>query len=124
MQESSPAKSRRRVAIAGLCATGLIAVAGASQGATHTVRATGNRTWKPASLSVASGSKVVWRNPTDDKHNVVSYKGPWSKKSTLAEGGRTSFTFRKAGTYKYRCTLHSAVSDGKCNGMCGQVRVS
>ena len=45
-------------------------------------------------------------------------------KVELAPGERTTQTFRKAGTFKYRCTVtgHSSVSDGRCVGMCGKVR--
>lgn len=87
------------------------------------VKATGSDRWNPAAKTVAKGSKVVWKNPTDDDHNVKAYQGPWSKASSLPEGGSTSFKFRKAGTHKYRCTLHSSLKDGKCEGMCGKIVV-
>ncbi|MEA2497680.1 MAG: Copper binding protein plastocyanin/azurin family [Actinomycetota bacterium] len=114
----------RRFVGAFVLAGALAAVPVASQGATFTVRATGDRTWKPAGLTVAAGSKVVWKNPSGDRHNVTAYKGAWSKNSTIEEGERTSFTFKKSGTYKYRCTLHSVVDNGVCSGMCGKVRVN
>ena len=104
-----------------MAAAGMVAASAPSLGATTTVKATGSDAWSPVSKTVAAGTKVVWKNPTDDDHNVTAYKGRWSKKSALGEGASTSFTFRRAGTYKYRCTLHSKLSDGKCQGMCGKI---
>ena len=114
---------RRRVA-ALVLALGAVAVMPAtSQGGTFTVKATGNKTFNPASLSVSKGSKVVWKNPDDDDHTVTAYGRGWSKNARLDQGESTSFTFRRTGTYKYRCTLHSKLDGGTCNGMCGKVRV-
>jgi plastocyanin len=79
--------------------------------------------WRPRSLSVPTGSRVVWRS-VDGTHNVTSTSNNWSKSSgSLSPGERTSFTFDDGGTYRYRCTFHSSVSDGRCNGMCGTVVV-
>ncbi len=112
------------VAASGVMAVaGVVAASAPSLGGTTTVRATGSDTWNPASKTVATGTKVVWKNPTDDDHNVAAYRGSWSKKSALGEGASTSFKFGRAGTYNYRCTLHSKLSDGKCQGMCGKIVV-
>ena len=113
----------RRAAVALVALGAFVAVPVVSQGATFTVRATSEKEWSPDSLSVAKGSKVVWKNPSNDKHTLVAYKGNWSKNATLRTGERTAFTFRHTGTYKYRCTLHSALEAGICTGMCGKVRV-
>lgn len=94
-----------------------------SMGGTTTVKATGSDSWNPASKTVTKGTKVVWKNPSGDDHNVVAYSGNWSKSSTLNEGGSTSFKFGKSGTYKYRCTLHSRLENGRCEGMCGKIIV-
>jgi plastocyanin len=93
-----------------------------SLAAGKTIRATEDRTFSPAATTVAKGTKVTWRNASDDDHNVTGY-GKWTSSLVLAEGGSAAKTFTKAGTYKYRCTLHSTLSDGKCNGMCGKVVV-
>jgi plastocyanin len=79
--------------------------------------------WRPASLSVAKGSKVVWRM-VDGTHNVTATSNNWSKSTgSLVQGSKTAFTFKKNGTFKYRCTLHSTLNNGKCSGMCGKVVV-
>ena len=124
MEKSSKPRStmaRRAVAVA-MAGASLLVFAGPSMGASATVKAA-DRTFSPGSKSVSKGTKVVWKNADDERHNVTAYKGSWSKNSDLPEGGKTSFTFRKKGTYKYRCTLHSKLDDGECEGMCGSVSV-
>ena len=108
---------------AAMAVVGLGTVVAPTLAGSVTVKATGSDTFNPASKTVGKGTKVVWKNPSGDKHNVTSYAGPWRKSSALGEGGSTSFTFKKAGTYKYRCTLHSSLKDGKCEGMCGKIVV-
>jgi plastocyanin len=119
-------KTRRVVlATATLAMAALVAGSPAPAiGGAATVKATGNETWSPKTKSVARGTKVVWKNPTGDGHNVVSYKGNWSKSASLPEGGKTSYKFKNSGTYSYRCTIHSDLEGGKCDGMCGKVKVS
>jgi plastocyanin len=78
--------------------------------------------WKPHAVSVAVGTKVVWKAVTGS-HTVTAYKGKWSKNVTLAQGASTSFTFKSAGVYKFRCTFHSTLVNGVCSGMCGKVVV-
>jgi plastocyanin len=79
--------------------------------------------WRPARLSVAVGSRIVWRM-VDGTHNVTATSNNWSKRTNnLPEGSRTAFTFNRRGTYRYRCTLHSQFVNGVCNGMCGRVIV-
>jgi plastocyanin len=86
------------------------------------VNTTSGYRWKPDSVSVATGTKVVWK-AVSGSHTVTAYKGNWSKNTTIAQGTSTSFTFKSAGVYKFRCTFHSRIVDGKCSGMCGKVAV-
>lgn len=96
---------------------------------TYRVKAAGSESegwkWRPATVHAAAGDRVVWRNPTDETHTVTAYGRGWSKNVTLSPGERTRKRFRNAGTFKFRCTVqgHSALSDGRCVGMCGKVRV-
>jgi plastocyanin len=78
--------------------------------------------WKPHAVSVAVGTKVTWKAITGT-HTVTSYKGRWSKSTTIAQGSTTSFTFKTAGVYKFRCSFHSTLTGGVCRGMCGKVVV-
>ena len=79
--------------------------------------------WRPKALSVPTGSRVVWKM-VSGTHNVTSISNNWNKSSgNIGAGGTTAFTFNNGGTYRYRCTLHSTLSNGTCNGMCGKVVV-
>ena len=118
--------ARKVVLLTAAVATAAL-VGGASApavGASATVRATNNETWSPKTKSVARGTKVIWKNPTGDGHNIVSYRGDWSKSASLPEGGKTSYRFNNSGTYKFRCTIHSDLEGSRCEGMCGKVKVS
>jgi len=104
----------------------MILLGSVASAATYRVRAkstdAGPR-WRPKTLEVPTGSRVVWKI-VDGRHNVTSMGSNWSKSSgTISQGGSTSFTFDDSGRYRYRCTLHSFLSDGKCSGMCGKVVV-
>jgi plastocyanin len=90
--------------------------------AVERVRATSDAVFRPRRVSVSVGERVVWRS-TGGTHTVTAYRGDWSKDSTISEGERTSFTFDDAGRYRYRCRIHSTLSDGRCSGMCGVVIV-
>ncbi|MDQ4095859.1 MAG: hypothetical protein M3174_06630 [Actinomycetota bacterium] len=113
---------RGRLVVTGVLA-GVFLLPTASLGDTFNVRATEDDTWRPATREIHRGDKVVWRNPTDDLHNVTAYGSNWDKSSNLAPGTTTSKRFRRRGTYKYVCTIHGQVEGGQCEGMCGRIRV-
>ena len=110
----------------------LFAFPGISSGATYRVRATGSSAadfrWNPDFRHITKGNRVKWTNPTDATHRVVAYRGRWDKNSTIAPGETTAKRFRRAGVYKYRCTVagHSTLSadERTCEGMCGTVHVT
>lgn len=119
----------------------LVAIAGAlallgepSLGATGRVAAAGSPgdwSWQPELRRINRGDRIVWTNPTSTSHRVVAYGGNWSKDSLIGSGDTTAKRFRRAGLFRYRCTVgegtaaaHSTLqSDGTCNGMCGRIRV-
>jgi len=80
-------------------------------------------TWSPANVTIVRGSVVKWRS-IHLTHNVYSYGANWSFGVPLAEGRSTKHRFSRRGVYRFRCTLHSTLVNGACNGMCGSVRVS
>ena len=84
-----------------------------------------NYKWKPSITSVVHGTKVTWKAVTGS-HTVTSISKNWSKSVTISSSGATSFTFKTAGTYRFRCTFHSSynATTKKCSGMCGKVVVS
>lgn len=64
-----------------------------------------NFTFQPQNVTVQAGTTVTWTNRDDIPHTVVSNDGVF--KSKVRDTDETfSYTFTKAGTYKYFCSLH------------------
>ncbi len=64
-----------------------------------------NFSFGPAELTVPAGTTVTWTNRDDIPHTVRSTDGVFKSK-VLDTDERFSFTFSKAGTYPYFCSLH------------------
>ena len=64
-----------------------------------------NIAYDPASLTFKVGQTVTWVNQDSTQHDVVANKGAF-KSGLLQTGGTLSFTFTKAGTYQYYCSIH------------------
>jgi plastocyanin len=64
-----------------------------------------NFSFGPATITVAVGTTVTWINRDDIPHTVVSDDKVFKSKA-LDTDDKFSFTFTKAGTYGYFCSLH------------------
>jgi plastocyanin len=64
-----------------------------------------NFSFGPATLTVAVGTTVTWTNRDDIPHTVVSTDKAFKSK-VLDTDEKFSFTFSKAGTYPYFCSIH------------------
>lgn len=64
-----------------------------------------NFSFGPTTLTVAVGTTVTWTNHDDIPHTVVSTDGVFKSK-VLDTDEKFSFTFSKAGTYPYFCSIH------------------
>ena len=63
--------------------------------------------FQPGTLTVAKGSTVIWVNKDDDVHTIKGTDGPEAFGSpALDSGNRFGFTFHRAGTYHYICSVH------------------
>jgi plastocyanin len=66
-----------------------------------------NFSFGPATLTVGVGSTVTWINRDDIPHTVVSTDDPKTFKSKVLDTDeKFSFTFTKAGTFPYFCSIH------------------
>ena len=66
-----------------------------------------NFSFGPTALTVAVGTTVTWTNRDDIPHTVVSTDDPKAFKSKVLDTDeKFSFTFTKAGTYPYFCSVH------------------
>ena len=66
-----------------------------------------NFSFGPVAVTVSAGSTVTWTNRDDIPHTVVSSDDPRVFKSKVLDTDeKFSFTFTKAGTYEYFCSIH------------------
>jgi amicyanin len=65
-----------------------------------------NFSYAPSTLTVRTGTTVTWVNQDDVPHNVVSTEGNALKSSLLDTDQKFAYTFDKAGTYPYYCSVH------------------
>ena len=61
--------------------------------------------FQPATLNVPVGATVTWTNKDEEPHTVFSSEDVFKSKA-LDTDETFSFTFAKAGTYKYFCSVH------------------
>jgi plastocyanin len=71
----------------------------------------------PAAVIVDVGTKVTWRNTDSVAHDVkkaadaLDFGAEFGADASVFGPGQTySFTFAKAGTYPYTCTIHTLMS--------------
>ena len=64
-----------------------------------------NFSFGPQTITVPVGATVTWTNRDDIPHNVVSTDGAFKSKVRDTDE-KFSYTFDKAGTYSYYCSIH------------------
>jgi plastocyanin len=106
---------RKSVCIVGLLATVMVATmllsAGSPGSSANTAEPASaevkvdNFSFGPATLRVAVGTTVTWTNRDDIPHTIVSTDKVFKSK-VLDTDEKFSFTFSKAGTYPYFCSIH------------------
>ena len=64
-----------------------------------------NFTFAPDTLTVPVNSTVTWINKDDIPHVIASSDGAFKSKA-LDTDQKYSYTFTKAGTYPYYCSIH------------------
>jgi amicyanin len=64
-----------------------------------------NFAFEPQTITVPVGATVTWTNRDDIPHTSVSTEGVFKSK-VLDTDEKFSYTFTKAGTYPYYCTIH------------------
>jgi plastocyanin len=107
---------KRNMWIAGMAATAVVALglllAGSPKVVANTQQAAtevkiDNFSFGPVALTVPVGTTVTWINRDDMPHTVVSKDDSKTFKSKVLDTDeKFSFTFSKAGTYPYFCSVH------------------
>jgi plastocyanin len=65
--------------------------------------------YRPTKVTVARGTRIRWVNRGLASHTTTANSGAWDS-GLVASGDAWARTFRKAGTFRYHCTLHSAMT--------------
>src|SRR5215470_12194863 len=93
------------LAVLGVIATSRRAAAGAIEPQSAAEVKVDNFSFGPNELKIAVGTTVTWTNRDDIPHTVVSNDGVFKSK-VLDTDEKFSFTFSKAGTFPYFCSIH------------------
>jgi plastocyanin len=64
-----------------------------------------NFVFQPQTITVPVGTTVTWTNSDDIPHTAVSTDGVFKSK-VMDTDENFSYTFTKAGTYSYYCSVH------------------
>ena len=85
---------------------------GGAQGSSTTAPAAiavniANFAFAPADVTVKVGQTVTWTNNDQMAHTVT---GSTFDSGQIAPGATFSFTFAKAGTYDYKCSIHPSMT--------------
>lgn len=62
--------------------------------------------YSKSKVTIHVGDKVKWTNRDDVKHDATQSKTGGPKGPLLAKGKSYTWTARKAGTFKYHCSIH------------------
>jgi plastocyanin len=93
--------------LAGALAAGVLLAPAGAQAATRTV-VLKDIAFKPSKVTIKPGDRVVWAwRDGRIRHNVTSSR---FKSSSTRSSGTYGVTFRSAGTFAYRCTLHPGMT--------------
>jgi plastocyanin len=71
----------------------------------------GDNFYSPASVSVAVGDTVTWRNNGRAQHSATADDGTFDT-GVFGAGASRSHTFTRAGTFSYYCTVHGQAQSG------------
>jgi plastocyanin len=117
IQKGNRTMTKNRLWVAGLATPVVIAMllllAGTANVTANTQQAASataevkidNFSFGPGTLTVPAGTTVTWTNRDDIPHTVVSTEGVFKSK-VLDTDEKYSFTFSKAGTFPYFCSIH------------------
>jgi plastocyanin len=73
--------------------------------ATTTAVAIADYSFKPPTITIAAGTRIVWTQKDDDPHTVTADDGSFDSKG-LGQGDTYAHVFTKPGRYPYHCSAH------------------
>lgn len=92
----------------------VVTMSGVAWGASATVRmkdgsGTSDNFFRPRTLRVEKGTRVVWRNSGARPHTTTSNSGLWDS-GTLQPGDSFARKFRRTGTFRFHCEIHGGMA--------------
>jgi plastocyanin len=63
----------------------------------------------PSTITVSAGTTITWTNKDGMTHTVTSNTGLFDSGS-ISNNGTYSHTFNAAGTFPYKCTIHTTMT--------------
>ncbi len=103
--------TRKRLAVAAATVVAVAAVASGPAAGAGSKVTVGNNFFKPKSKTVSKGSTVTWVWKGGTSHNVTgmtkSGRVVFRSKTTSRKGATYRKRFRKAGSFRVICTIHS-----------------
>lgn len=81
---------------------------GSNETTTHSVNIDGSA-FNPPEVSAAVGDTVTWTNNDSTKHTATADDGTFDS-DDLSQDETYSYTFDTAGSYAYKCSIHSAMT--------------
>jgi plastocyanin len=100
--------TRRLLRGAAVVAVGVVLSTSTMASGASTVRMKDNF-FRPGTLRVQKGTRVVWRNAGTRPHTTTSNSGAWNS-GTLQPGETFKRRFRKAGRFRYHCEIHAGMT--------------
>ena len=65
--------------------------------------------FSPKTITISKGTRVKWTNTGSVGHTSTSNTGKWDS-GTIAAGDSYSRVFKKAGTFRYHCSIHTSMT--------------
>jgi plastocyanin len=104
---------KRRVAAVAVAAMLAIVSAGMASGATIVRMKDGagstENFFRPKTMRVDKGTRVKWVNRGSRPHTTTHNTGKWDS-GTLNPGESFTRRFRKTGTFRYHCQIHTGMT--------------
>jgi plastocyanin len=69
----------------------------------------GDFAYTPPTLNITAGTQVSWTNTGPSNHTVTANDGSFDS-STIQRNATFNFTFSKAGTFAYHCSIHPTMT--------------
>ncbi len=68
-----------------------------------------NMAFSPATMTIAKGTTITWKNDDGVAHTSTSNSGAWDT-GNISPGGSATTMFSTAGTFPFHCSYHPTMT--------------